>query len=162
MRQEEDWGDAGGSAAPPPASRRTTATLMHTFRCKTKFVSMNTCINEFIVFVMASRGAAGMSVEGKAGTGAELLVPLPPPHLLSPPPDLPQLRLRIHVLLLWFYSSSPISGSPPPLQLLLLLRVLILIGLLIQVLIPIMPCLTVPVPLLPSLSYTLLCGAIRQ
>ena len=112
MRQEEDWGDAGGSAAPPPASRRTTASLMHTFRCKTKFVSMNTCINEFIVFVMASRGAAGMSVEGKAGTGADLLVPLPPPHLLSPPPDLPQLRLRIHVLLLWFYSSSPISGFP--------------------------------------------------
>ena len=160
MRQDEDGGDAGGSATPSPASRGTTATLVHTFRCKTKFVSVNTCINEFIVFVMASGGAARMIVEGKAGTGAELLVPLPPPHLLSPPPDLPQLRLRIHVLLLWFCSSSAISGSPPLLQLLLLLRVQIRIGLLIQVLVPILPCLTVPVPILSSLSHTLLHGAI--
>ena len=78
-------------------------------------------IDEFIVFIIASGGSGGISVEGQAGTRAELpAVALPPPAVYCPS-ALAQLQLRlwIHALILWLGSSSPLllqlpTAAPAP------------------------------------------------
>ena len=76
---------------------------------------MIVCIDESVVFIIASGGSGGISVEGKAGTRAELLVLLlSPPHLLSPPPALPHLPLEIKLHGLFLLPGSCSAVAPAP------------------------------------------------